>query len=117
VYSIRNFYGPGVLAGHDGASEISFGFALPSAPVVHVIHIGAAVPAGCSGSASAPGASPGHLCIFEGTNTNADVNLFACNPVTGLCDNSATPYGTGVSAEADGYGAWSDAGTWAVTAP
>ena len=65
-----------------------------SRPIVHVVD--GAVPAGCSGSASAPDASPGHLCIFVSGKFNVSA-LYTCKngatSCTGGADGSADPWG------------------------
>ena len=51
----------------------SFGFPLAVAPTPHYIAAGAPTPAGCTGSATEPGAEPGNLCIFVITSVNVSV--------------------------------------------
>ena len=62
MYSAQ-FYGS--AAGQWGGTTINFPVALSAGPTTHFIASGGVVPAGCTGSATAPGAAPGHLCIFE----------------------------------------------------
>jgi hypothetical protein len=57
------------------SNSAAFLYPLASAPTAHYIPSGAAVPAGCSGDASNPGAAPGNLCVFE---IHSD-NKFAAN--------------------------------------
>jgi hypothetical protein len=52
-------------AGSFVGDNITFGETLSAPAVTHYIKLGAAVPAGCSGTAAAPNADPGHLCVFE----------------------------------------------------
>ena len=104
----------GTSASQVAFAPISFPVRLSAAPTPHYIPLGGAVPAGCSGVPSAPGAAPGHLCVFE-SETTAD-NDFNCvfNPITFDCA-SASIYGFGVSQTGTVAG-WSVGGSWAVTA-
>ena len=102
-----------VSAGGLVASQpISFGLQLSAAPTVHYIASGGAVPAGCSGTAAAPGAASGNFCLFEVQSANGTGGEF--NPVTGTA-NSATPFGGAVTVTSAATGAFNTAGTWAVT--
>jgi hypothetical protein len=97
------------LAGENATASVSFPFPLPSAPApanVHFIASGAAVPAGCTGDASSPGAAPGTLCVFEAT---AGANT------TGRT-LSATRFGFTANATSVGPGAYGYVAHWAVTA-
>jgi hypothetical protein len=62
-------------AGQQAAADISFGVTLSAAPTVHYIAIGSPVPPGCSGTAAAPNAQAGNLCIFEVFSSNNTGNL------------------------------------------
>jgi hypothetical protein len=114
TFSVRDVAG---AAGEEIQQGQSFGFALASAPSVHYINFGAAVPAGCSGNSSNPQASPGNLCIFE---SDAAVNATArgeFNPTTtAAADNEASPFGFAVFARSDAAGTYRIRGSWAVTA-
>lgn len=44
---------------------IDFGVTLSAAPTAHYIESGAVPPADCPGTAAAPNAAPGHLCVYE----------------------------------------------------
>jgi hypothetical protein len=92
---------------------ISFGLQLASPPTVHAIANGGPVPAGCSGTASNPGADPGNLCIFVALAVN--VNVLEVNPLTGV-NGQATTFGGvmefGVINPAISFISY---GTWAVT--
>jgi hypothetical protein len=58
-------------AGQSAADNITYGGATLSAPpTTHYIALGALVPAGCSGTADAPVAAAGHLCVFEVFSSN-----------------------------------------------
>src|SRR6478672_10308357 len=54
-----------IATGDFTSSTISFQQALASAPTPHLIRIGGLPPTGCSGTATAPVAAPGHLCMWE----------------------------------------------------
>ena len=70
-------------AGRLTAQGIAFPVALSAAPTAHYIPDVGPVPAGCSGTAQAPNAQPGHLCIFEGAQTNVG-SRFTTNSVGSL---------------------------------
>jgi hypothetical protein len=86
---IRGSYAMGTQAATSGSTvmaDISFGWTLPSAPTTHYIEIGDPNPPACPGSATAPNAKPGHLCIFERTVFGAGFsNIGACDGTGGNC--------------------------------
>ena len=115
--TLRGYYFIGGTA--DAASElgfdsITFAHALTSAPTSHFIEEGASPPAECPGTAEAPEADPGHLCVFEGSATNAGARN--TNTFIGA-DGTATAYGTGIFVRSVVAGTFLSTGTWAVTAP
>jgi hypothetical protein len=98
-------------------SAITYQVPLATAPTPHIIQPAAAPPAGCSGSASAPNASPGHLCIFITIQTNNN-STSQCNLINNTCGGSAsTRFGVGVQTFATADGVFYAAGNWAVRAP
>lgn len=117
-------YGHGdVNNGLEAASEsVSFSIPLASAPSAKVVQNGTtSAPPECPGTAAAPEAAPGWLCIYENRDQNQR---------SGGYPNVVAP-GSGFSPSASRYGAilivqgqaagtdwfyWSE-GTWAVTAP
>jgi hypothetical protein len=106
---------PGATAGAEASTSISFGLKLSAAPTVHYIRSGAAVPTGCSGTASNPGAASGNLCIFEVASNNGNAaEVDPANPVTGGA-NVATTFGAAVSVVATATGSFATYGSWAVT--
>jgi hypothetical protein len=109
------YYVSGEAAAIDGyaTTEISFGITFPTAPTSHFIPAGQPVPAGCSGTVSAPGAAHGHLCIFEANGYHAK-NHTTCNPATVACPG-ASRYGAGIVIYSDHIGAFDSIGTWAAT--
>jgi hypothetical protein len=108
------------VIGDGNGNEIPFSFISYPVPVAtpltaHVIQPGDPVPAGCSGSVTAPNASAGHVCLFVGFNNNiASIGTFS--PYTG---------GGGTGREGVVMNATFDApaivavatGTWAARAP
>ncbi len=95
------------------SNAISFGFALPSPPTVHIIDVNESPPAQCPGTASSPQAAPGHLCIYESYEQNerdAGANWYPN-------DINPTQYGTGLYTQSAAAGFFMARGTWAVTAP
>lgn len=100
AYAMEDSAGPTQLD-----SAISFGTTLSAAPTTHFIASGAALPVGCSGTAAAPNAAPGHLCIFEQLFNNvASRNVFQTTAFGAVAYISPTTAGSPV---------WS-IGTWAV---
>jgi hypothetical protein len=96
---------------------VSFGVALKSAPAPHFISDGVAPTSSCPGSAAAPAAAAGQLCVYEeaGSQNVGSVTLRAPGSVN---DPSAAPFGTLAAIDnsvADGPVRIS--GSWAVTAP
>lgn len=100
AYAMEDSAGPIQL---DAA--ISFGTTLSSVPVPHFIAAGAPVPPGCSGTAAAPNAAAGHLCIFEKLSNNV-----ASRGVFQTSTFGAVAY---ISPSVGGSGVWS-IGSWAV---
>ena len=113
--TIRGTYWMGDVASAPfdlATSEISFGYQFSAAPIGHFIESGSAVPVGCSGTASSPGADPGHLCVFEDLVINTggqDVN----GPVG---DGTTYPFGARLFVRSAAAGTFWSGGTWAATA-
>ncbi len=103
------------LAGTWNMTTISWPVPLSSAPTGHIIPVGGPVPAGCSGTVSAPDASPGHLCVFQVGATNVNNQSF-CSPITGGCGGPSR-FGVNYQAFSTADGSWYSHGTWAVRAP
>ena len=108
----------GVYAVDDqGEDAIAFAFALPSAPAPHWLAAGATPTTECPGSAAAPTAAPGHLCVYEGSASGLLLERVVFDPAQGpTAAGTASPYGAGLTL-ADGGGASRSSGTWAVAAP
>jgi hypothetical protein len=96
------------------SQSISFGATFSVAPTTHYIQQGGLLPAGCSGTAAAPNAQAGHLCVFEGFKSGANwaANRGICNS-TGNCSSSNT-YGAAVYAYTTGAGFGEIMGSWAA---
>jgi hypothetical protein len=90
---------------------ISFGVTFSAAPTVHYIKVGDPIPADCPGTAAAPDASPGHLCVFESNVSNMSLNRGTLNLDAG---NGATPYGAGVYGFTAAAGQGHMLGSWAA---
>jgi hypothetical protein len=112
--TLRGWYWAGATAAAGFAlatSEISFLYPLAAAPTAHFINQGDPTPAGCTGDVNNPGASPGHLCVFELSGLNA-----AGRNVTGPTgDGSTSKWGTGIFVRSTAAGSFWTRGTWAVT--
>jgi len=93
-------------------STQSFGLRLPASPTRHFIADGGVPPAQCPGTVPNPQASPGHLCVYEGSNINnrSSVVIDETNTGTGR-------YGFTFLIFASAAGNYWSYGTWAVTAP
>jgi hypothetical protein len=105
------------------AATISFQFPLTAAPTRAVF-----VPSGgsnpdatnCAGSATAPTATPGTLCVYEGVRVNTSSSKLCAVAATGGCGPSSGTsdrFGTSVETFAAADGVYISSGTWAVTAP
>ena len=97
-------------------TEISFGIPLASAPIANFIYAGDTPPAACPGTVAAPQADPGNLCIYEGLNTNIELEGVE-DPVTGATNGTARPFGASVVGISTAVGDVNSSGSWAVTAP
>lgn len=90
----------------------TFAFPLAVAPAAHYMDHFAAPTPQCPGSASAPAAAPGNLCLYEGAQGDNSPNGVAFqNPVTNAGDVTAQGFDV---YEPNGF---ASSGTWAVTAP
>jgi hypothetical protein len=111
---------------------ISFGFSFASAPDVVLVGkddtVEEAAAAGCPGSADAPGAAPGNVCVYEmgATNVEPDGTTFETDgdqanirPYTppDLFGPEATTFGTVLEIYSAAAGDLYSNGTWAATSP
>lgn len=104
--------GGGDTGGADFMTEaLSFGVTLAAAPTPHFVPAAGPVPAGCRGSAAAPDADPGHLCVFETIRLNV-------TDTPGIYAIAGGPGSNGMGAlmtvTSTGSGTAYVAGSWAV---
>lgn len=99
-------------AGANGSDGISFGSNLSAAPTAHLIPDGGPVPADCSGTPAAPGAAPGHLCVFIALQSANAGNARLFNAVG---SSGASSFGTNTAVTSTAAGAVFYYGSWAVT--
>jgi hypothetical protein len=87
---IRGSYGLQVAPNTGAlAVSVSFGVTLSAPPTVHYITLGSPVPDGCAGTLAAPGANPGHMCIFESGSSNVSGQ----QTISGAASGAADPFG------------------------
>ncbi len=105
----------GVASGTlDGSAQgFSFGATFASAPTAHYIKLGTIVPLGCSGTAAAPNAAPGHLCLFESQIVNLGFNRSFCSGGVPSCFG-VDAFGAGVFVRAGAAGQFEMLATWAA---
>ena len=93
----------------------SFGFQLATSPTVHYVLSGTAPPAECPGTATNPQAQAGHLCLYEGYNSNRSTGPCIFSPIVGSC-GQATRWGFALAIyPAVGGSTFYAGGSWAVT--
>ncbi len=103
---------PSTAAGAYFFGDLSYGVTLAAAPTAHYIKSGAAVPPGCSGTAAAPSAEPGHLCVFESTSSNVGATRNVAN--LAFTPDTATPTGAWLYATTVGASFGYFGGSWAM---
>ncbi len=109
-------------------SEIDFQIALDEAPVVEVLEKDDPRTSNCTGTASAPTAIPGVLCIYEGNDGGSTVPFVIASNKTAdsltarnfstlfiVGTNAATKFGAEIRATSIAAGSVVSSGTWAVT--
>jgi hypothetical protein len=106
------------------AAPISFQFPLAAAPARSVLVPSGAAnpdPTNCPGSPTAPAATAGTLCVYEGVKVNTTGTKLCAAAVSGTCGAGAAGtsdrFGSSVEAFAAADGVYLTSGTWAVTAP
>ncbi|MDX6645485.1 MAG: hypothetical protein QOK40_1212 [Miltoncostaeaceae bacterium] len=102
-------------AGTLAADTITFAMPLTFGPAAHLVPAGGVAPTQCPGSATAPAAAPGNLCVYESVDVNATGQALV-DPATNLL-GEASRYGATVQAVSSDVGYFVSTGTWAVTAP
>jgi len=98
-------------------ASISFPIPLASAPTPNFMAQGAVPTTNCPGSASAPTAAAGQLCVYEAADRGVGT-VILYTPLAGTAPASA-PGGVAVFIESNATGQvdFFSSGTWAVTAP
>ncbi|MBD3923073.1 hypothetical protein IEZ26_00445 [Nocardioides cavernae] len=102
--------GTGAMGARVG-DNITFGVTLSAAPGVNYLNAGAAPTANCPGTAAAPNAAAGQLCLYEVSNTNAAVRTIV-NAGTGAA--GASVFGAIVHVTGTAAGETVVFGTWAL---
>jgi hypothetical protein len=102
-------------AGTLAAETFSFAMPLTFDPAAHLVLSGAEPSSECPGTAAAPAAAPGNLCVYEAVGVNATSEAIV-DPVTNLV-GEASRYGATVQTVSSASGYFVSTGTWAVTAP
>ena len=101
-----NVGGTAVAEDDLATSDISYGFDMGSPLTVVVIDSGDSPPAECPGTATAPAADPGYLCIFSSSDLN-----------TTLDTNASRSFGVTVYTRSVAAGDFWTIASWAATAP
>jgi hypothetical protein len=110
TYTVRD---RATAANDDLSVPISWGFSLATAPATHFVSQGSPAPSGCAGgTAAAPAADPGNVCIYAASGTNDSVLVF---DTVSANVNTSQPYGTGLLITAIAAGEFGSFGSWAVT--
>ena len=106
------------------AAAVSFQFPLAAAPARSVVVPSGAAnpdPTNCPGTPSAPAATPGTLCAYEGVKVNTSGTKLCAVAASGGCGagagGTADRFGSSVETFAASDGIYLTSGTWAVTAP
>jgi hypothetical protein len=111
IRGVYSLFGHAAGTGEWTYESITFGYRLAAAPTLNYIKAGDTPPAGCPGTATAPEAAPGNLCVYESISNNVTSNR---NVVTNIgpdaSKNGASVYTTPAAA-----GNYYTFGTWAVT--
>ena len=110
IYGLR-YHATG--GGEDYMTAISFGFNLASAPTPYFIPVSSTPPAQCPGTVLNPQATPGSLCVYEGSGTNHSAPFFT----DAIFGTGASPFGTNVVMDSTGAGVGGSSGSWAATSP
>jgi hypothetical protein len=99
-------------AGDWVGDNITFGVTLSEAPTVHYLNLGAGPTAACPGTAAAPDAAPGNLCLYERQNINAG-SRFIFDAGAGA-PGAASVYGASMYVASAAAGDTFVYGSWAV---
>jgi hypothetical protein len=115
AYSASGFFG--AVSGY-GTAQTGASFAMPVATTteplkVQLIKVGEPLPVGCSGEPNKPGAAPGNLCVFAGSETNVSGTT---GPFVQASGDSESDVGFTITCFGAAEGVIQTEGTWAVTA-
>jgi hypothetical protein len=97
-------------AGDNASDSIAFGVTLSAAPTVNYIPIGGVNPPGCTGTAGAPNAAAGNLCVYEVFSSNNTGN----NVVDTTGAPGSTTFGAVLFATSAGPGQMVITTNWAL---
>jgi hypothetical protein len=100
-----------VAAGAATFTDISFGVTLSAAPTPVLMQLGGPANANCTGTAAAPQAAPGFLCLYESAEANYTAPTFFKSDAT----PGASAIGTALRIQATAPGVFASIGGWAVT--
>jgi hypothetical protein len=125
IYRAYSILGKEIGGANDRSSaDISFPIPLAAAPTESVVvPFGGPNPkaASCPGSAAAPAAAPGKLCVYEGAQENTAGTKICPVISEGLCGSgtggAADRFGASINTFALAPGSYYTVGTGAVTAP
>jgi hypothetical protein len=108
--------GGGIGAVEAVVAPISFTIPLAAAPTVHVFKAGVTPTAGsgCTGTAAAPAAESGNLCVFVADEANAEL-LATYSPAPPALETSGTTGTVVVATPTEEAKPVTVTGTWAVT--
>lgn len=96
-------------------ATFSFPVPLATAPIANFIPVGGPPTAACAGTAAAPTATAGNLCVYEATAANRTFTCIANVSASTSCGTN--PFGAAVVVTAVAAGQIFSYGSWAVTAP
>ena len=98
------------------STAASFGFAFGSTPAATYIPAAGPTTTACAGSAAAPTATSGNVCVYEAASTNVSGTpcVFSTAAATITC-NSASRFGFGIQVTPAAVGDVSLWGSWAAT--
>jgi len=113
--TIRGIYigsGTASAAGQFAFTSMTFGYTLAAAPTLVFKPLGGPANPNCTGTAAAPQAAAGFLCIYEGAAANYDDPTFA-NAAGAI--GVASPTGVILRITSVAAGTYASLGGWAVT--
>jgi hypothetical protein len=109
------FVGSSSADGNELATgQISFPIQLAGSPVAHFVRVDSVPPSACGGTAAQPTAAPGHLCVYEARQSQAEEHR-VLDPLSGE-SGRVRAWGAALSVRSIRGGDVYSAGTWAVTA-